>query len=45
MATAYKNDKPYFFLEKIIIQKELNLSFVLNETTIEELKKTIEDQI
>jgi len=45
MATAYKNDKPYFNLEKIIIQKELNLSFVLNETTIEELKKTIEDQI
>ena len=45
MATAYKDDKPYFNLKKIVIEKNMNFSFSLNETNAEALKKTIEEKI
>lgn len=45
MATAYKDEKPYFNLKKFVIGKELNLTFDLSETTKEELKKSLEENI
>jgi len=41
MATAYKDDKPYFCLKKITISSELDISLILKETTSEKLKKKI----
>ncbi|MEZ4961174.1 MAG: hypothetical protein R2830_15210 [Saprospiraceae bacterium] len=45
MATAYKDEKPYFNFKKFVIGKELDLTFDLSETTKEELKKTLEENI
>lgn len=45
MATAYKDEKPYFNLKKFTIGKELNLTFDLLETTKEKLKKSLEESI
>lgn len=45
MATAYKDDKPYFNLKQFVIEKNMDFSFSLNETNAEDLKKTIEEKI
>jgi hypothetical protein len=38
LATAYKNDKPYFAMKKLTITNKQNLSLNLLETTTENLK-------
>jgi len=38
LATAYKNDKPYFALKKITISEKQTVFFKLKETTIQQLK-------
>ena len=45
MATAYKDEKPYFKLKKFTISAEQTITFELLETTAEELKKMVEDAI
>jgi hypothetical protein len=45
LATAYKNDKPYFAIKKISIEKKQTVSFKLKETTKEKLKADLEKQI
>lgn len=45
MATAYKDDKPYFNLKQFVIEKNINFSFSLNETNAEDLKEIIEEKI
>jgi len=45
MATAYKDEKPYFNLKKIIIKPEMKFSFNLNETNVEDLKKMLDEKI
>lgn len=41
MATAFKDDIPYFCLKKITISSELDISLILKETTSEKLKRKI----
>ncbi len=45
LATAYKDDKPYFKLEAITIKQNMNIFFKLNETTPEEIKKILAKNI
>lgn len=45
MATAYKNDKPYFSIKKITISDKQTVSLKLTETTLDGLKKELEKQL
>jgi hypothetical protein len=45
MATAYKNDKPYFAIKKITITDKQNVAFKLEETTTEKLKAELKEKI
>jgi hypothetical protein len=45
MATAYKNDKPYFSIKKTTISDKLTISLKLTETTLDSLKKELEKQL
>ena len=45
LATAYKNNKPYFALKKITITDKQTVSFKLKETTIEKLKTDLQEKI
>jgi hypothetical protein len=45
LATAYKNDKPYFAMQKLTITNKQNLSLNLIETTTENLKKELMSKI
>jgi hypothetical protein len=45
LATAYKNDKPYFAIQKIKIKDKQNISFQLTETTMEKLKTELKEKI
>jgi len=45
LATAYKNDRPYFAIKKIKIEKKLNVTFKLIETTKDKLKADLQTQI
>jgi hypothetical protein len=45
MATAYKNDKPFFAIEKITIADKQVVSFKLTETTIEKLKVELDKKL
>jgi hypothetical protein len=45
MATAYKNDKPFFVLKKIKISEKQNISFHLEETTMDKLKAQLKENI
>lgn len=45
LATAYKNDKPYFAIKKIKIDKKQTVSFKLVETTKNKLKEDLQKQI
>ncbi len=44
-ATAYKNGKPFYTLEPIVIVEEMNFTFRLRETTQEKLKQELEAKI
>ena len=44
-ATAFKNQTPYFFMQKIITQEQQNLQIILEPTTLKELKETIKKNI
>lgn len=45
LATAYKNDKPYFAMQKLTITNKQNLSLNLIETTTENLKLELMQKI
>ena len=45
LATAYKDDKPFFKIKKITIEKNMKLNLALDETTAEELKKALNENI
>lgn len=45
LATAYKNEKPFFNMKKFKIQKEQNISFALQETNFENLKETLDKNL
>ena len=45
LATAYKNDKPYFAMQKLTITNKQNLSLILIETTTESLKLELMQKI
>jgi hypothetical protein len=45
IATAYRNDKPYFSLKKITIERDMNMTFTLTETTPEGLKTALKEGI
>ena len=45
MATAYKNDKPYFSIKKITISDKQTVSLKLTEITLDGLKKELEKQL
>jgi hypothetical protein len=45
MATAYKNEKPYFSIKKITISEKQTVSLKLTETTLDGLKKELEKQL
>jgi hypothetical protein len=45
IATAYKNDIPYYSIQKITISEKQKVSFSLIETTMEKLKLDLEDKI
>jgi hypothetical protein len=45
LATAYKNDKPYFAIKKIIITDKQTVAFKLEETTTEKLKAELKEKI
>lgn len=45
LATAYKDDKPFFKIKKITIEKNMKFNFALDETTEEELKKALNENI
>jgi hypothetical protein len=45
LATAYKNDKPYFAIKKITITDKQTVSFKLEETTMEKLKAELKEKI
>jgi hypothetical protein len=45
LATAYKNDRPYFSIQKITISPKQSVSFMLKETTIEKLKEELKNNI
>lgn len=45
LATAYKNDKPYFAIQKITITDKQTVKFKLVETTAEKLKEDLQARI
>jgi len=45
MATAYKNDRPYFAIKKITISEKQTVSFKLDETTTDKLKAVLKEKI
>ncbi len=45
LATAYKDDKPYFKIKKITIERNMQFNFELEETTPEELNKLLIENI
>ena len=45
IATAYKNDKPYFAIQKITIKDKQTITFKLIETTVEKLKAELQEKI
>lgn len=45
LATAYKNDKPYFAIKKITITDKQTVAFKLEETTTEKLKAELKEKI
>jgi len=45
LATAYKDDKPFFKIKTITIGKNMKFSFALEETTPDQLKKTLNESI
>lgn len=45
LATAYKDDKPYFCIKNITITKDFDLSMSLKPIKLEDLKKELERQI
>jgi hypothetical protein len=45
VATAYKNEKPFYAILKITINKKQNVSLQMVETTIEKLKAEIQAKI
>jgi hypothetical protein len=45
LATAYKNDKPYFAIKKITITDKQTVAFKLEETTTEKLKAEMKEKI
>lgn len=45
LATAYKDDKPYFCIKKITITNNFDLSMSLKPIKLEDLKKELERQI
>ena len=45
LATAYKDDTPYFCMKKITINEKTDVSLLLKETDIETLKKELENKI
>ena len=45
LATAYKDDKPFFKIKKITIEKNMKFNFALDVTTAEELKKALNENI
>ena len=45
LATSYKDDKPFFKIKTITIEKNMKFSFALDETTPEELKKILNENI
>lgn len=45
LATAYKNGKPFYIIEPIMIMEEMNFTFRLRETTPEKLKTELEAKI
>jgi hypothetical protein len=45
LATAYKDDKPYFAIQKIKIQDKQKISFQLTETTMGKLKAELKEKI
>lgn len=45
LATAYKNDKPYFALKKITIKDKQTVAFKLEETTTKKLKAELKEKI
>jgi hypothetical protein len=45
IATAYKNDKPYFAIQQITITDKQTITFKLIETTVEKLKAELQEKI
>lgn len=45
IATAYKNNKPYFAIQKITIQEKQAVKCKLVETTVEKLKADLQEKI
>lgn len=45
LATSYKDDKPFFKIKSITIEKNMKLSFALDETTPSELKKILNEKL
>lgn len=45
LATSYKDDKPFFKIKTITVEKNMKFSFALDETTPEELKKILSENI
>lgn len=45
LATAYKDDKPYFAYKKIVVSEKQSINLEVVETTKEELKKKLEKEI
>ena len=45
LATSYKDDKPFFKINTVTIEKNMKFSFALEETTPEELKKILNENI
>ena len=45
LATAYKNDKPFFAIKKITITEKQTVSFKLEETTTDKLKADLKEKI
>ncbi len=45
LATAYKDEKPYFAIKRIIIKDKQTVSFKLDETTMDKLKADLKEKI
>lgn len=45
IATAYKNDKPFFAIQKITITEKQIITFKLEETTVDKLKADLKEKI